>query len=80
MQECNEIARETQDSLEVHAIIAKFENIDSDVDILGKFVIKEDFIMYSADSSGKLTFRKQKPKHCLVILYTYRLFVFRRRR
>jgi hypothetical protein len=83
---CNEAARETQDSLEVHAIIAKFEKVESSEDALGKFIIKEEFVKYSVDPNGnnfrvggKLNFRKQKPKPCLVILYTHRLFVFRRK-
>lgn len=86
VQECNEMARETQDSLEVHAIVCKFENVDSAHDALGKFVLKEEFVKYPAETNGnfkvefsKLSFRKQKPKHCLVVFYTHQLFVFRRR-
>lgn len=80
------MARETQDSLEVHAIVCKFENLAAH-DALGKFILKEEFVKYPAESNGnfkiessKLSFRKQKPKYCLVVLYTHRLFVFRRKR
>ncbi|KAG4073227.1 hypothetical protein HA402_010870, partial [Bradysia odoriphaga] len=86
VHECNEMARETQDSLEVHAIVCKFENVDSAHDALGKFMLKEEFVKYPAETNGnfkvefsKLSFRKQKPKHCLVVFYTHQIFVFRRR-
>lgn len=87
VQECNDMARETQDALEVHAIVCKFDNVDRAHDTLGKFVLKEEFVKYPAEANGnykidfsKLSFRKQKPKSCLVVLYTHRLFVLRRRR
>ena len=92
VHECNEAARYSQDSMEAEGILAKLELLDVIKESsLGKFVMKEDFVKYptdpnatsygrSAGSQINWNFRKVKPKACVLILFSYRLLVIKKKR